>query len=196
MRHRRAADPCRAVPGESTASTLAVHGLIFTSFIEFLGQRAEAAARGGSRDTYEVSEAYPDQDFRDLVERASLATGLPHAQLLREFGVYAANVSFAELFPDYYARSPDTREFLLAVEDHIHELVRASIHGARPPRLNVRPLGERGVCITYTSERGLCALLEGLVAGTARYYGEDFEIEQIMCMHDGGLACTFLVQPG
>ena len=173
-----------------------MHGLVFTSFLEFLATRAEAAAAGPhERPAYDGRGSYPDEEFRDLVAGGARTAGVLPSELLRQFGVYAANVSFANLFPGYYAESADTRSFLLAVEEHIHELVRATIPGARPPRLNVRPLGERGVCITYTSERGLCDLLEGLVAGTARYYGEEFEIEQIMCMHEGGLACTFLVQP-
>jgi predicted hydrocarbon binding protein len=175
-----------------------VHGLVFTSFVEFLAGRPDAATRDPGAEPpppYRATEAYPDEEFRDLLERASRTIGVPTSELLREFGVYAANVSFAALYPAYYAESADTRSFLLAVEDRIHELVRTTLPGARPPRLNVRPLGERGVCITYTSERGLCALLEGLVAGTARYYGETFEIEEIMCMRDGGLACTFLIQP-
>ncbi len=174
-----------------------MHGLVFTSFLEFLASRPDAQAVGPTEgaSAFRASESYPDEHFRDLCGRASRATGVPPSQLLREFGVYAATVSFANLYPVYYAESADTRGFLLAVEEHIHELVRATVPGARPPRLNVRPLGDRGLCITYTSDRGLCDLLEGLVAGTARYYGEEFAIEEIMCMHDGGLACTFLVQP-
>jgi hypothetical protein len=169
-----------------------VHGLVFTSFQEFLATRSGTS----ERDTaYARNDAYPDEEFHGLVARASEATGLPTGELLREFGIYAANVSFANLFPAAYAEASDTRGFLLTVEQRIHELVRATIPGAQPPRLNVRPLGERGVCITYTSDRGLCDLLEGLVAGTARYYGETFAIEEIMCMRDGGLACTFLVEP-
>jgi predicted hydrocarbon binding protein len=171
-----------------------MHGLVITSFVEFLARSATAGPLPDAQ-RYKASESYADHEFRDLVERASDATGLPSSELLREFGVFAAKVSFANLYPAYYARSADTRSFLLAVEEHIHDLVRETIPGARPPRLNVRPLGDRGVCITYTSERGLCDLLEGLVAGTACYYGETFDIEQIMCMRDGGLACTFLVQP-
>jgi Haem-NO-binding len=170
-----------------------VHGLIFTSFLEFLATRDGPPEQ---TNAYAPNDAYPDEDFQALVARASEAAGVPPRELLREFGIYAANVSFANLFPAAYADAADTRGFLLTVEQHIHELVRATIPGARPPKLNVRPLGERGVCITYTSDRGLCDLLEGLVAGTARYYGETFAIEQIMCMRDGGLACTFLVQPG
>jgi Haem-NO-binding len=147
----------------------AVHGLILISFLDFMGRRF---GDGWSDSSYLASEAYADDEFRSLVKRASTATGRPRADLLREFGVFAATEAFAGLYPAYYAESADTRSFLLAVEERIHELVRNTIPGARPPRLNVRPLGEGDVCISYTSERGLCDLLEGLLVGTAQYYGE------------------------
>jgi hypothetical protein len=169
-----------------------VHGLIFTSFLDYMGRRF---GDGWSESSYLASEAYSDEEFRLLLERASTTTSVPTPDLLREFGVFAATEAFAGLYPGYYAEAADTRSFLLAVEERIHELVRDTIPGARPPRLNVRPLGERGVCISYTSERGLCDLLEGLLAGTAQYYGETFDIEQVMCMRNADLACSFLVQP-
>jgi hypothetical protein len=171
---------------------IGVHGLIFISFLDFMGKHF---GDGWSDSSYLASEAYADDEFHSLVERASTATGRPRADLLREFGVFAATEAFAGLYPGYYAESGDTRSFLLAVEDRIHELVRKSIPGARPPRLHVRPLGEEGVCISYTSERGLCDLLEGLLVGTAEFYGETFDIEQVMCMRNADLACSFHVQP-
>lgn len=169
-----------------------MHGLIFISFLDFMEKRF---GDGWNHSPYHASEAYPDDEFRSLVERAATGTGRAGADLLREFGVFAATEAFAGLYPGYYAESGDTRSFLLAVEERIHELVRKSIPGARPPRLHVRPLGEGGVCISYTSERGLCDLLEGLLVGTAQYYGETFDIEQVMCMRNADLACSFLVQP-
>lgn len=173
-----------------------MHGLIFVSFLEFVGRRyGEHAQETGLGATYQVTESYADEHFNLLLERASTITGTPVAEITREFGVYAATVSFAALYPNYYAVSADTRSFLLAIEDRIHELVRATIPGAYPPRLNIRPLGVAGLCITYTSERGLCELVEGLVVGTSRHYGEAFDVEEAMCMKRGDLACVFLVQP-
>ena len=49
--------------------------------------------------------------------------------------------------------------------------------------------------ISYTSQRRLCALLEGLVAGTAEHYGERLTIREVQCMHRGDLGCAFLVEP-
>jgi hypothetical protein len=79
------------------------------------------------------------------------------------------------------------------VEERIHDLVRATIPDAAPPRLHVTPLGRHDVVVTYTSERRLCRLAEGLVDGVADYYGENARIEHPQCMLRGDLACALFV---
>ena len=101
--------------------------------------------------------------------------------------------TFAGLDPGYNAEQPDVLEFLLGVEERIHELVRATVPGAAPPRLHEKALGEDGVLVSYTSERGLCRMLEGLVAGTAAHYGNRIALEEIQCMHRGDPGCVFTV---
>lgn len=49
--------------------------------------------------------------------------------------------------------------------------------------------------ISYTPERRLCELLEGLVHGTAEHYGEAVKLEQTQCMHRGDIGCAFFVAP-
>ena len=71
--------------------------------------------------------------------------------------------------------------------------MRATIVGASPPELHVQPFGEVGVLVSYTSERRLCAMLEGLVRGTAEHYGEALVVEEIQCMHRGDAGCVFTV---
>ena len=71
--------------------------------------------------------------------------------------------------------------------------MRATIKGASPPELHVQPFGEVGVLVSYTSERRLCAMLEGLVLGTAEHYGEAVVAEEIQCMHRGDAGCVFTV---
>ena len=69
-----------------------------------------------------------------------------------------------------------------------------TIPNAAPPALDVTEHGEDGVHILYTSPRRLCALLVGLVQGTAAHYGERAEVEQTSCMRHGAPACTFEVR--
>jgi hypothetical protein len=173
-----------------------VHGVIFTSLRDFLsaehGPNCADELFGGR--VYLLSEAYEDAELVELVGRASALTGTDQEELLHDFGVFTAERTFTRLYPAYFAIALSTREFLLSVETLIHELVRATIPNARPPRLRVEPFGEDGVEITYTSSRQLCALLRGLTEGTARHYGETTSIEERTCMHRGDDACTFEVR--
>jgi hypothetical protein len=171
--------------------------LIFTGFLHFTRSRypdaAEAIWAGEAR--YLATEAYADEDFERVLGRASRQLGLPTPELLRGFGSFAAETTFRLLYPDFYKESNGTRQFLLDVEERVHRLVRATIPLAAPPKLHVVSLGERGVMVTYTSERGLCDLVHGLILGTARTYRERFSVEQVQCMHRGDPACAFSVEP-
>jgi predicted hydrocarbon binding protein len=175
----------------------ALHGLIFTAFRQYSWTRLPEAAASiwDGMPNYVMTEAYPDSSFRDLVQRAAETTGHEPDEILREFGRFTGFWVFRVMRPDYYDESETTRRFLLDVERRIHETIRSTTVGATPPHLTVAPIGDEGVSISYTSERRLCALLEGLVAGVAEYYGEHFRIEQPVCMHRGDPACSFVVTP-
>jgi hypothetical protein len=171
-----------------------VHGVIFTSFRDFLdaehGPRVRALAFAGE-PLYLLSDAYPDERLAALLEKAAAATGRDTGDLLEDFGVFAAERTFTRLYPAFFAVSGSTREFLLTVETRIHELVRATIAHAAPPQLTVSELGADSVQIVYTSPRRLCRLLRGLAEGTARTYGERTEIVESACMLHGDDACIF-----
>jgi hypothetical protein len=174
-----------------------VHGLVFAAFRRFtaaeLPHADERIWRGAP--AYSPEDAYGDEEFEALVARAAAETGMPREELLRSFGRFTAQFVFCELRPEFYEASGTTRQFLLDVENRIHRTLNETIRGAAPPRLHVVPFGAAGVSVTYTSERGLCDLLEGLVEGTAAYYGERFEIDHPICMHRGDEACAFFVTP-
>ena len=169
---------------------------MFSSFRQFCADRFGAEVSDVWRDVpeYGVDRAYDDDDFRELLVKVCEATGSSQPSVLREFGAHAGLTVFAALYPDYYAETPDARTFLLNIEERIHEVVRATIPQAAPPRLRVLPLGERDVLISYTSERRFCELLDGLVRGTAAYFGERLAIEELQCMHRGDVGCLFLVR--
>jgi predicted hydrocarbon binding protein len=174
-----------------------MHGLIFTSFRAFTRMRLpdHADAIWDGAPPFDETDAYPDEEFERLVDRAALEAGESRRAILLDFGRYTATTSFRLLRPEFYEDVAGTRQFLLRVERHIHEELRASIPGAAPPRLQVRPFGADGVSIAYISERKLCELLEGLVLGTGEFYGEELVVEQSTCMHRGDDACSFFVTP-
>jgi len=174
-----------------------VHGVIFASFVDYV------AARHGSDIASEIlsdqpvfllSESYEDERLLGLITRGSEVTGIPERELVHEVGVFTAQQTFARLYPAFFAVAGGTRAFLLSVETLIHELVRATIPNASPPQLHAQPLGDDGVMISYTSSRRLCALLAGLVGGTARHYGEKVKIDQLECMLHDDPACVFEIR--
>jgi len=173
-----------------------MHGLIFGGLREFAEQRlgAAAAAEIWAGTAFELDAAYPDEDFLAQVERVRAAAGVTHSELEREFGSFTAQEVFLRLYPDYYDANAGCLPFLLGIEEKIHEVVRTTIPGALPPKLHVRTLGADGVLVSYTSERQLCRLLEGLLLGVAAHYGERVALEEIQCMHRDDPGCVFTVQ--
>lgn len=174
-----------------------MHGLIFASFRDYLvSEHGEDAAREvlAGEPLYSLGEAYPDEQFLELLERTCGRTALPLDELLFEFGVFTAATTFARLYAVLFKASPTARDFLLTVETPIHDVIRVALPDARPPELALTDLGEGGLEIAYTSPRRICAMLRGLVEGTGRVYGETLQVEELECMHHGAPACRLLIR--
>lgn len=174
-----------------------MHGVIFSSLRDYVSaahgpQTAERVFAG--EPAYLLSESYPDEQLTALVGRTAEVAGVGEDDVVHGLGVFAAQQTFAQLYPAFFAIAGSAREFLLTVETRIHELVRATIPNAAPPQLRVSPLGEDGVEIHYDSSRRLCVLLRGLTEGTAGHYGQTATIDERSCMHRGDAACRFEVR--
>jgi hypothetical protein len=172
-----------------------VHGLLFQALRDFSSDRLgeEATQELWAGTAFATDEVYDDALFVEQLGRIAAARGDEPRAVEHDFGAFAGRRVFPSLFPDYYAESADTAAFLLGIEERIHEVVRATLRGAAPPALHVGPLPGLGVIVTYTSHRKLCALLEGLVRGSAAELGDPVDVEQIQCMHEGDPGCVFTV---
>lgn len=171
--------------------------MIYVSFRDYVVSRHGAAVARTvfeGEPSYLLSEAYPDERFDALVRRTIDQVGIDADAVTYEFGVFTGETTFARLYPAFFSVVGSAREFLLTVESRIHELVRATVPSAEPPRLSVEPLGDDGVTIVYRSPRRLCALLRGLAEGTSRRFGETTEIVETSCMKRGADACRFEVR--
>jgi hypothetical protein len=174
-----------------------MHGLIFASFRDYLlTEHGSELAHGvmAGEPQYTLSEAYPDEQFLALLERACERTALSADELLFDFGVFTTATTFARLYAILFKHSATAREFLLTVETPIHDVIRVALPEAQPPKLAVTDLGEDGLEIVYASPRRICAMLRGLVEGTGRVYDETLEIEEPECMHRGAPACRVVVR--
>lgn len=165
-----------------------MHGLIFTSLEQFLRERGLSGA-GSYRD----DRVYDDGELRMIVRTAADQVGESEDEFVRAFGVFLGRTAFPELSPRFYEEHTGLIPALLDVEVEIHERVRNIVPGAAPPHLRVAPLGDYGVVIAYTSTRGLCRLLTGLIQGTAEVFGEAVAIDEPQCMRRGDPSCSFVV---
>jgi predicted hydrocarbon binding protein len=173
-----------------------MHGLVFAALRDFLVSHLDQEQADSifvSGPPYLMSAPYPDGEFLQLVERGRALSGEPLTDFLRSFGIFTGATTFPRLYPAFYEVAGDTRTFLLTIESRIHELVRATVPDATPPRLHIEAENEERLRIVYDSPRRLCAFLDGLVVGTAAYFGESVEVSEPTCVRRGDAACVFAV---
>ena len=151
----------------------------------------EAAGLDGS---YTSLGSYPDEDLMRLVGAASEALSLPPDDVVRTLGEGAIPL-LASRYSQFFEPHTSARPFLLTLNDIIHPEVKKLYPGAIVPDFSFGTADNGDLVIGYRSERQLCALAEGFIAGAAKHYGETVELTQTSCMHRGDdkcrIQCTF-----
>lgn len=132
---------------------------------------------------------YPDADLLALVTLACQRFGVEPPDALRAFGRFMFG-QLVEKFPAF-VEGHDTKSFLMSVHDVIHVEVRKLFPEAVTPSFHYEDPGPDALVIHYTSERRLCFLMEGLLAGAAVHFGTALTLEQRGCMHEGAESCHF-----
>lgn len=139
-------------------------------------------------------DEYPDEEAMALVETAVELTGIDAPDLLEAFGKYLVP-SLIETYGVHVDGEWTAIELVANVERYIHEALRKkNVSEFTPPELSTRRVDENLVVLRYGSDRGLCALAEGLLYGVADHYDTEFRVVERRCMHEGADACEFLVQ--
>lgn len=176
-----------------------MHGLIFSELKKYVETKFDAKTwntlleqAGLKGNLYLAASVYPDNDLLSLVTTACKATGLTPNAILEDFGDFIA----PDLIRQYgFLVKPDWTlvDFLCNTEETIHKIVR--FHpGVTPPQLIVRRVDDGRVTISYDSKRKMCALLKGIVKGTARHYKKSVSIVESRCMLRGDAECTVHVE--
>jgi Haem-NO-binding len=175
-------------------------GIIFNVVEEVVADRygdetwdalLEAADLDGS---YTSLGSYPDGHLVRLVGAASQLLGVPADDVIRALGEGAIPL-LASRYPQFFEPFASTRPFLLTLNDIIHPEVKKLYPGAEVPDFDFATADNGDLVIGYRSDRQLCALAEGFIAGAARHYGESVELSQSRCMRLGDekclIQCTF-----
>ena len=143
----------------------------------------------GLDGAYTSLGSYPDDELFALVSGASKVLGADAQAVVRAIGEGAIPL-LAQRFPVFFDRHGSTRSFVLTVNDIIHPEVRKLYPGADVPEFTFDLPDPEVVIIGYRSDRKLCSLAEGFIAGAARHFGEEVSIEQTACMLHGEDHCS------
>ena len=135
--------------------------------------RAEADAP----EDYAPLEPCDDSVTYNLVGAPARILGQPADALLYQFGVYwverIATVHYAEMMN---TSGTDFSSFLKNL-DQMHERMRVTFPGYRPPSFRVLELDDARLQVDYYSSRqGLLPFVEGLLQGVASHFGRNLTI--------------------
>jgi len=136
--------------------------------------------------------SYSDDKIFALLKAASDELGLSSHDVLRWFGRHAMPL-LAERYPSFFA-APNTRAFVLTLNDMIHPEVRKLYPGAYVPTFDFDSASPDVLLMGYHSQRQLCALAHGFIDGAADYFNEEAVVEQTECMHRGDARCLFVLR--
>lgn len=173
-------------------------GHIFTVFGDLVQEkfgleawdRLLQKANPSSGGAYTSGGNYPDQELFALVGELSKETAIPVQSLVKAFGEFAL-ARLALLFPDFLKEQANAKSFLMGVDRVIHLEVKKLYPDVMLPRIDCEDSGENRLVMKYESPRKLCALLEGLLEGVAKHFGETIEYRQTECMHRNSPFCRF-----
>ncbi|GAB3079571.1 heme NO-binding domain-containing protein [Pedococcus soli] len=135
---------------------------------------------------------YPDEDLTKLVVAGSVALDTPPDALTRALGRDAL-LGLAERYPQFFEPHTNVRSFVLTLNDVIHAEVRKLHADSSPPEFWFDDPDAQPLHIHYRSDRQLCSLAEGMLAGAGEYYGQEVTIRHEACMLQGRDHCTFAV---
>ena len=170
-------------------------GIVFTLLSEMVEERFGIEAwdelidktQPKSDGVYVSTDVYPDEELLGYVTAMSTKFGIPANDLVFAFGEYLLG-RFAEMHGEFFD-GHDAKSFLKSVHDVIHVEVRKLHPDVILPHFDYEDARESELVMLYRSPRGLCALAEGLIAGTAKHFGVTIDCTHSACMHKGSDHC-------
>lgn len=179
----------------------AMKGIIFNLLEDFIVQswgedRFERIISGcplHTKTAFVGPGTYPDSDLLAIVDRTCAELGMDTPTALRAFGRFAMP-KLAARFEVFVRDHRHPKPFLCGLDTVIHVEVRKLFERAEPPRIWFEDPAPTTLILHYHSRRRLCALFEGLLDGTADYFGVPFTHEQTACMSAGAPNCDFRLE--
>ncbi|MDF2520991.1 MAG: chemotaxis protein [Clostridia bacterium] len=147
----------------------------------------KALARIGWSENRIISplEEIEDSESKHLIDEVGRLVGKPSNEVWRSVGRHNIT-SFHKWFPSYFERS-NTKSFLIMMDD-VHTQLTKMIKGAKPPRLFTRDINDKELEIKYVSKRGMFDYFLGLLEGSAEFFNEKLEYQELERGMEEGLS--------
>lgn len=145
-----------------------------------------------SQGIYTAGKSYPDKELLAFITTASKKFSIPVPDLVQAFGDYLFD-QLAAKYPVFLEQEPTFFGFLQSVHDVIHVEVSKLYQEPSLPEFQTKRLSDQVLLMKYRSPRKFCMLAEGLIAGAARHYGVNYQLEHAPCMHQGSDHCLFKI---
>ncbi|MBZ4664122.1 MAG: chemotaxis protein [Caloramator sp.] len=121
-------------------------------------------------------EDVQDEKVKSMMSFISKEKGITTQQLWRSIG--RDNIkTFSIDYPAFF-KHDSLYGFLKSMYD-VHVIVVKRIPGAKPPILEMKPISKREAVFKYFSKRGMFDYFLGLIEGSAEYYKEKVEINEL-----------------
>jgi hypothetical protein len=127
------------------------------------------------RRNFTILSDVEDDDVRAILKGISAATSLSMDQVMDAFGEHWSTVFGPRVYAPYFSSAKSARELLLNL-DHIHDVMTKSIKFARPPRFTYEWKGDKRLIMHYNSNRGMVAMMPGLIRGVGKYFNEKLRV--------------------
>lgn len=177
-----------------------MRGVIFTVLCDMLEEMRGLAfvnevleeANLESGGIYTAGGNYPPEEVDKIVDLLEIKFELPKEFILRSYGEFLLN-ALSQKFPHFF-ETDSLKQFLLGVHDYIHVEVTKLYPQSDLPDIHYKDDETDSLIMIYQSERRMCFLAEGLIAGAATYFKQEYSLLHSTCMHRGDEHCTFEIK--
>lgn len=167
-------------------------GIVFTEFLEMVEQKFGyevvdhilSESQLASDGVYTSIGTYPHSEIVQLLMNLSDKVETDPALLLNEFGRYIFD-TFLQGYPQFFSAVDNAFDFLHSIDKHIHVEVLKLYPDATLPRFESEETSEGTMVMTYSSERKMAALAEGLIEKSIAHYNEVCTIQSENLNPDG-----------
>lgn len=176
-------------------------GIVFTEFLDMVEKKFGYEVVDHiieqsdleSNGIYTAVGTYHHSEIVQLLTRLSLKTATDAQVLLKAFGAYIFD-TFLVGYPQFFDKHDNLFGFLNSIDNHIHVEVRKLYPDAALPKFETQETDDGTLVMTYTSDRKMSALAEGLIEKSIVHYKKPHSIATQLLNEDGSWV-RFTIKP-